>query len=57
MDSTGAIKYEAMRSQLYEAAQVLLTRSAKWSSLRAWGLQIAKRRRRWKESLRHPQMA
>lgn len=35
---------EMMRSQLYEAAQVMLTRSAKWSSMRAWGLQIAKRR-------------
>ncbi len=35
---------EMMRSHLYEAAQVLLTRSAKWSALRAWDLQIAKRR-------------
>lgn len=35
---------EMMRSQLYEAAQVMLTRSSKWSSMRAWGLQIAKRR-------------
>jgi transposase len=35
---------EMMRAHLFEAAQVLLTRSAKWSALRAWGLQIAKRR-------------
>lgn len=32
-----------MRTHLYEAAQVLLTRSAKPSRLRAWGMQIAKR--------------
>jgi transposase len=29
---------------LYEAAHSLLTRSKKWSSLRAWGMKLAKRR-------------
>jgi len=28
----------------YEAAHSLLLRSTKWSSLRAWGMQVAKRR-------------
>ena len=32
-----------MRTYLFEAANVLLTRSAKWSALRAWGMRIAKR--------------
>ena len=32
-----------LRSHLYEAAQCLLTRVTKWSSLKAWGLKIAKR--------------
>jgi len=32
-----------MRTHLYEAAKVMLTRSAKWSRLRAWGMQIAQR--------------
>ncbi len=35
---------ELARTALYEAAHSLLTRSKTWSSLRAWGLQIAKRR-------------
>src|SRR5215217_5663661 len=35
---------ELARTALYEAAHTLLVRSRKWSSLRAWGLQIAKRR-------------
>jgi transposase len=35
---------ELARTALYEAAHSLLLRSQKWSSLRAWGLQIAKRR-------------
>jgi len=30
---------------LYEAAQVLLTRTQKWSWLKAWGTQVARRRR------------
>ena len=32
-----------LRSYLYEAANVLLTRVAKWSALTAWGVRIAKR--------------
>ena len=32
------------RTALYEAAHTLLVRSKKWSSLRAWGMNIAKRR-------------
>ena len=28
---------------LYEAANVLLTRVAKWSALKAWGVRLAKR--------------
>ena len=32
------------RTALYEAAHSLLTRSRKWSALRAWGMQVAKRR-------------
>jgi transposase len=35
---------ELARTALYEAAHTLLVRSGKWSSLRAWGMQIAKRR-------------
>lgn len=35
---------ELARTALYEAAHSLLTRSRKWSSLRAWGMQVAKRR-------------
>jgi transposase len=35
---------ELARTALYEAAHSLLVISRKWSSLRAWGLQIAKRR-------------
>ncbi|TCU35412.1 IS110 family transposase [Rhizobium azibense] len=33
-----------MRTLLYEAAQILLTRVRKWSSLKAWAMKIAKRR-------------
>jgi transposase len=33
-----------MRTLLYEAAQVLLTRTGKWSWLKAWGMQVARRR-------------
>ncbi|MDT3379578.1 IS110 family transposase [Labrys neptuniae] len=32
-----------MRSLLYEAAQVMLTRTSKWSWLKAWAMNIAKR--------------
>ena len=35
---------EILRTALYEAAQVLLVVSKKWSWLRAWGIQIARRR-------------
>jgi len=35
---------ELARTALYEAAHTLLVRSKKWSSLRAWGLNIARRR-------------
>jgi len=46
-DRTGAISRcgdEMIRMMLYEAAQVMLTRSAKWSWLRAWAMQIARHR-------------
>ena len=35
---------ELARTALYEAAHTLLVRSRKWSSLRAWGMKIAKTR-------------
>ncbi|MER8602102.1 IS110 family transposase [Mesorhizobium sp. M1339] len=35
---------ELARTALYEAAHTLLVRSKKWSSLRAWGMNVAKRR-------------
>ena len=35
---------ELARTALYEAAHTLLARSRKWSSLRAWGMKIAKHR-------------
>jgi transposase len=35
---------ELARTALYEAAHSLLTRSTKWSPLRAWGMNVAKRR-------------
>jgi hypothetical protein len=35
---------ELARTALYEAAHTLLTRSRKWSSLRAWGMKIANHR-------------
>src|ERR1700738_3097468 len=35
---------KAMRALLYEAAQVMLTRVQKWSWLKAWAMNIAKRR-------------
>jgi transposase len=35
---------ELARTALYEAAHSLLIRSTKWSTLRAWGMNIAKRR-------------
>ena len=33
-----------MRVTLYEAAQSMLVRSTKWSWLKAWAMQIARRR-------------
>lgn len=35
---------ELARTALYEAAHSLLIRSRKWSALRAWGMQVARRR-------------
>jgi transposase len=32
-----------VRSHLYEAAKVLISRTGPWSALKAWGLRIAKR--------------
>jgi transposase len=46
-DRTGAISKcgdEMMRVMLYEAAQIMLTRTVKWSWLKAWAMQIARRR-------------
>ena len=46
IDWTGRISKcgDAMlRSYLYEAANVLLTRVQKWSALKAWGMRLAKR--------------
>jgi len=46
-ERTGAISKcgdEMMRVMLYEAAQVLLMRSTKWSWLKTWAMQIARRR-------------
>jgi transposase len=37
-----------MRASLYEAAQVLLSRVARWSTLRSWAMRIARRRGRRK---------
>ena len=41
------------RQALYEAANVLLTRTPRWSALKAWGIAVAKRagRRRAKVAL------
>jgi len=46
IDWTGRISKcgdKLLRTYLFEAANVLLTRNAKWSSLKAWGMRIAKR--------------
>jgi transposase len=34
----------SVRVALFEAAHVMLTRSAKWSSLKAWAVKLAQRR-------------
>lgn len=39
---------EMMRALLYEAAQVMLSRVKKWSWLKAWAMNVAKRRGRQK---------
>ena len=47
INRTGAISKcgdEMMRVMLYVAAQVMLTRTNKWSWLKAWAMQIARRR-------------
>ncbi len=46
IDWTGRISkcgHKMLRSYLYEAANVLLTRVVKWSTLKAWGVRLAKR--------------
>jgi transposase len=45
-DTTGKISRWGdglLRSYLFEAATVLLHRTKKWSSLKAWGMKLAKR--------------
>jgi transposase len=47
VDRAGAISRcgdEMMRMMLYEAAQIVLVRSTKWSWLKAWAMKIARRR-------------
>ena len=47
INRTGSISRcgdEMMRAMLYEAAQTMLVRSTKWSWLKAWAMQIARRR-------------
>lgn len=47
VDRNGAISKcgdVMLRSTLYQASLALLTRSQRWSSLRAWGVAVAKRR-------------
>ena len=47
VDRTGRISKwgdAMMRTALYEAAQVLLTRVKRWSALRAWAAQVSRRR-------------
>ena len=47
IDRTGAISRAgdpAVRLALFEAAHVLLTRVAKWSTVKAWAVNVAKRR-------------
>jgi transposase len=46
IDWTGRISKcgdKMLRSYLYEAANVMLTRVSRWSALKAWGIRIAKR--------------
>ena len=37
------VRRQMLRGYLFEAANVLLTRVAKWSALKAWGVRLAKR--------------
>ena len=49
IDWTGRISKcgdKMLRSYLYEAVNVMLTRIARWSALKAWGIRVAKRRPR-----------
>lgn len=46
-DRNGSISktgYALMRTTLYQASMALLTRSKRWSTLKAWGMAVAKRR-------------
>jgi transposase len=38
------VRRRKMRAMLYKAAQILLVRSAKWSSLKAWAMKTARHR-------------
>ena len=60
IDWTGRISKcgdKMLRTYLYEAANVLLTRIEKWSALKAWGIRLAKRSgrqgRRGSKACRH----
>jgi transposase len=47
VDRTGRVSKwgdAMMRTALYEAAQVLLTRVKRWSALKAWAIQVSRRR-------------
>jgi transposase len=47
IDRSGAISRcgdEMMRTMLYEAAQIMLVHSKKWSWLKAWAMKIARHR-------------
>ena len=44
IDRTGAISRCGDEMVFYEAAQILLVRTTKWSWLKAWAMQIARRR-------------
>ena len=37
-----------MRTLLFEAAQIILTRASRWSWLKAWAMKVAQRRGRGK---------
>jgi transposase len=43
-DRVGCISRVGVRVALFEAAHVMLTRSAKWSSLKSWAIRLAQRR-------------